>query len=99
MSIADDEIRRANRLAPQLISKNPKIHSYVVGIRPAREDGYRLEHEEVADRQGVLRHILHSYGYGQSGWARSYGSADALVQMVEDVEFRMTAGTAVKAKL
>lgn len=99
MDIVKDEILRANRLAPHLISKNPKIHSYVVGIRPAREGGYRLEHERVVDKNGRSRHILHSYGYGPSGWARSYGSADALVQMVEEVEFSVTAASVAKSKL
>lgn len=99
MNIAADEIVRANRLAPQLISKDPKIHSYVVGIRSAREGGYRLEHERVQDGRGQSRHVLHSYGYGPNGWARSYGSADALVDMVEDIEYSATVGAPVKSKL
>lgn len=39
-------------------------------IRPYREGGVRLEHEEIKDK-----HIFHNYGHGSSGVSLAYGSA------------------------
>lgn len=81
-------MRRANNLAPSVISEDASttsLHSLVVGIRPAREDGYRLEHE----RKPQGKHVLHAYGHGPNGYALSYGTADILVRMVEGVELEM----------
>ncbi|KAL4746430.1 hypothetical protein BDW72DRAFT_35283 [Aspergillus terricola var. indicus] len=83
MEIARDEIARAHRLAPEIVPSNPPEESlsYIIGIRPSREGGFRLDSEEIGDRT-----ILSAYGFGGGGYAFSYGIADALVKMVEKAE-------------
>ncbi|KAJ5627331.1 FAD dependent oxidoreductase superfamily [Penicillium herquei] len=84
---AADEMRRTNLLAPHVVSKNPDIVASIIGIRPGREGGYRLEHET---RQGSKNkvHVLHAYGHGHNGYSMSYGTADALVAMVSDLHWK-----------
>lgn len=84
MEIAKDEIARAHRLAPEIIPADPpeSALSYVVGIRPSRDGGFRLESQRIGQRN-----VLSAYGFGGGGYALSYGIADALVKMVEHVEY------------
>ncbi|KAF2716141.1 nucleotide-binding domain-containing protein [Polychaeton citri CBS 116435] len=82
-----DEIRRVNLLAPQVISKTPDVAANLVGIRPGREGGYRLEHERQHARSGDLKHIIHAYGHGHNGYSVSLGTADAIVRSVDDIEW------------
>ncbi|KAA8650905.1 hypothetical protein EYZ11_010005 [Aspergillus tanneri] len=83
MEIARDEIARAHRLAPDIIPENPSEDalSYIVGIRPSRQGGFRLDSEQIGSRI-----ILSAYGFGGGGYAFSYGVADALTKMVEKAE-------------
>ena len=83
MDIARDEIARAHRLAPEIVPADPPADSlsYIVGIRPSREGGFRLDSETIGDRV-----ILSAYGFGGGGYAFSYGVADALKAMVEKAE-------------
>lgn len=83
MEIAQDEISRAHHLAPEIVPATPPEESliYIVGIRPSREGGFRLDSERVGNRV-----ILSAYGFGGGGYAFSYGIADALVRMVENEE-------------
>jgi len=48
----------------------------VVGLRPCRTGGVRLEWERV----GTLQ-IIHNYGHGGSGVTLSWGCASEVVQM------------------
>ncbi|PYH97500.1 nucleotide-binding domain-containing protein [Aspergillus ellipticus CBS 707.79] len=83
MEIAHDEIARAHRLAPEIIPESPSEDdlSYIVGIRPSRQGGFRLDSEQQGNRI-----VLSAYGFGGGGYAFSYGVADALVKMVEKAE-------------
>lgn len=83
MEISKDEIARAHRLAPEIVPADPPEESlsYIIGIRPSREGGFRLDSEKIGDRT-----VLSAYGFGGGGYAFSYGIADALVMMVEKVE-------------
>ncbi|KAL2830530.1 hypothetical protein BDW59DRAFT_141071 [Aspergillus cavernicola] len=83
MEIARDEITRAHRLAPEIVPENPpkECLGYIVGIRPSREGGFRLDSEKIKSRV-----ILSAYGFGGGGYAFSYGIGDALLKMVEDAE-------------
>ncbi|KAI9732719.1 MAG: hypothetical protein M1818_007453 [Claussenomyces sp. TS43310] len=84
MTIARDEIARAHRLAPDVVPAQPAESdlSYIVGIRPSRDGGFRLESQKVGERT-----VLSAYGFGGKGYAFSYGIADALVGMIERAEF------------
>ncbi|KAH8424983.1 FAD-dependent oxidoreductase [Aspergillus melleus] len=83
MDIARDEIARAHRLAPDIVPENPDDEdvSHIIGIRPSREGGFRLDSEQIGDRL-----ILSAYGFGGGGYAFSYGVADALAKIVEKAE-------------
>ncbi|CUM68105.1 uncharacterized protein PRCAT00005822001 [Priceomyces carsonii] len=81
-AIVEDELRRANKLAPDVVSEDPDIAGYIVGIRPARKGGFRLEKEKVKEN----KFILHAYGFNGGGYSFSYGAAQVLERMVEDLE-------------
>ncbi|CAG7942641.1 unnamed protein product [Penicillium olsonii] len=83
LSIAQDEIARAHRLAPDIVPEHPAAHtiSHIVGIRPSRKGGFRLDSERKGDRI-----VVSAYGFGGGGYAFSYGIADAVVKMVETAE-------------
>ncbi|KAJ5963010.1 hypothetical protein N7501_007951 [Penicillium viridicatum] len=83
MDIARDEIARAHRLAPEIVPEQPAADKvgYIIGIRPSRKGGFRLESERKGNRV-----VLSAYGFGGGGYAFSYGIADALVKMVERAE-------------
>ncbi|KAB8202647.1 hypothetical protein BDV34DRAFT_200588 [Aspergillus parasiticus] len=83
MEIARDEIARAHRLAPEIVPENPPEDAldHIIGIRPSRKGGFRLESEKVGNRI-----VLSAYGFGGGGYAFSYGVADALAKMVETAE-------------
>ena len=56
--------------------------TYIVGIRPNRKDGFRLDSQSIGHRK-----ILSAYGFGGGGYAFSYGVADQLLEMVQKAEF------------
>ncbi|KAL4898151.1 FAD dependent oxidoreductase superfamily [Aspergillus ambiguus] len=81
--IARDEIARAHRLAPHVVPEHPPEESlsHIVGIRPGRDGGFRLDSQRIGSRT-----VLSAYGFGGGGYAFSYGVAEALFEMVEEVE-------------
>lgn len=83
MDIARDEITRAHRLAPEIVPATPSEDTldHIIGIRPSRQGGFRLESEKIGQRI-----VLSAYGFGGGGYAFSYGVADALTKMVEKTE-------------
>lgn len=85
MEIAKDEIFRAHRLAPEVVPAEPAEESlsYIIGIRPSREGGFRLESQAVESRV-----VISAYGFGGGGYSFAYGVADVITKMVEEAEFR-----------
>lgn len=83
LDIAQDEIARAHRLAPDIVPEHPGADavSHIVGIRPSRKGGFRLDSERRGGRV-----VVSAYGFGGGGYAFSYGIADAVVKMVEKAE-------------
>ncbi|RHZ61278.1 hypothetical protein CDV55_101299 [Aspergillus turcosus] len=83
MGVARDEIARAHRLAPEIVPADPPEESlsYIIGIRPSRQGGFRLDSEQLGQRT-----LLSAYGFGGGGYAFSYGIADWLVTAVEKSE-------------
>lgn len=55
---------------------------YIIGIRPARDGGFRLDSQNIGNRI-----VLSAYGFAGGGYAFSYGIGDALVKMVQQAEF------------
>lgn len=74
----DDEPKKSREL---------KVIADVVGRRPSRDGGMRLEVEEkqLTGTDGELRtgHVLHAYGAGGRGYEISWGVANE-VQMLAD---------------
>ncbi len=50
-----------------------------VGLRPVREDGPRIEKEQIRNVW-----VVHNYGHGGYGYQTSYGTAKAAVKLVEE---------------
>jgi FAD dependent oxidoreductase len=84
LDVAKDEIRRAHILAPEIVPAEPADAdvSYVIGIRPARQGGFRLDSQTIGNKT-----VLSAYGFAGGGYAFSYGIGDALVKMVQQAEF------------
>lgn len=51
----------------------------IVGIRPYREGGFRIEYENLADK-----HVIHNYGHGGAGVTLSWGSAIEVVRLAKN---------------
>ncbi|TEA18897.1 D-amino-acid oxidase [Colletotrichum sidae] len=56
----------------------------VVGRRPTRRGGLRLEREDA----GEGRTIIHAYGLGGRGFELSWGVAEGVVELLEDQEVK-----------
>ncbi len=61
--------RRLRRLAPVLV-RPERIIRQVVGLRPFRPSGFRVEAEQLGDKL-----LVHNYGHGGGGVSLSWGSA------------------------
>jgi D-amino-acid oxidase len=79
----DDTIKRAGLYVPWLRtrSRTDQSGSAVVCLRPARRDGIRL----AADITAASVPVIHNYGHGGSGWSLSWGCAEAVVSLVENL--------------
>lgn len=56
------------------------------GLRPGREKNIRLERE--ARPHGIEKsRIVHTYGHGGSGWSLSFGCAEDVASMVEEIVY------------
>ncbi|KAF2665882.1 D-amino-acid oxidase [Microthyrium microscopicum] len=60
--------------------ENLDIIRHAVGLRPARENGARVEKEKIGDIW-----VVHNYGHGGAGYQSSYGCAEAAVALVNEV--------------
>lgn len=61
------------------------VLQHLVGFRPSREGGTRLEREDVrlGDAAGRRTPVVHNYGHGGAGWQSSWGCADDVVALLE----------------
>ena len=78
----NDTIRRAGLYVPWLRNCLPteQAREPVVGIRPCRITGVRLELDEALTSIPVS----HNYGHGGSGFSLSWGCAEAVKKIVEE---------------
>lgn len=58
------------------------VVDHLVGFRPSRIEGTRLEREEVA-LGGKRTPVVHNYGHGGAGWQSSWGCALDAVALLE----------------
>ncbi|KAK4943901.1 hypothetical protein LTR10_016617 [Elasticomyces elasticus] len=85
-ALRDDIIRRVHENLPDAFP-SPDIKNYefvrdIVGIRPQRVGGIRLE-KEVRGGQT----IIHAYGVGGGGYVFSFGLARRVADIVNELEF------------
>ncbi|KIM21928.1 hypothetical protein M408DRAFT_79825, partial [Serendipita vermifera MAFF 305830] len=83
MDVAKRIMQRAIEACPQLVKPGEGIEGldvihHSVGLRPVREEGPRIELEELP---GNLK-IVHNYGAGGFGFQSSWGMASAALQKV-----------------
>lgn len=94
-------MRRAVEVCPGLVPDGKGVEGLEVikegvGLRPVREEGVRLEVEEVGvldemrnqGASGGKVTVVHNYGHGGFGYQSSYGCAERLVELVEGVVSR-----------
>ncbi len=62
-------------LAP-VLARHERITRTVVGLRPFRPQGFRLEREDLAGKV-----VIHNYGHGGCGVTLSWGTAAAAAEM------------------
>ncbi|GAA5976723.1 hypothetical protein JCM10908_005607 [Rhodotorula pacifica] len=103
-----DILRRAVEICPQLA--NPRgagetidlrsiLQAEVVGFRPTRDAGIRLEPGTLS-LDGGSRHlaVVHNYGHGGYGWQSMWGCAEEAAKIVGE-EMRRQSPPVYKAKL
>jgi D-amino-acid oxidase len=82
-----DILKRALELCPQLrpphrSAGDPEIIDYLVGFRPSRTDGVRLERGPTVDVDGREIKVYYNYGHGGAGWQSCYGTAEDVTGML-----------------
>lgn len=60
--------------------KKLDIKKINVGFRPMRKGGVRLEREVIKNTK-----IIHCYGFGSSGFEMSWGAAELVLELIENV--------------
>jgi D-amino-acid oxidase len=61
--------------------KEPDVLRERVGLRPFRRSGVRLEQTQLPDG----RPVIHNYGHGGSGFTLSWGCADAVLRIAQQI--------------
>lgn len=77
--VQKDILRRANIMAKgqfDYVDLEKDTIRHIVGFRPGRTGGYRVE------REGD---IVHAYGFGGSGYRYSFGAAQRVLYLVEEL--------------
>jgi hypothetical protein len=78
-----DTIKRAGLFVPWLLKCSPSDQSRppVVGIRPCRTTGVRLE----IDYNNAAVPVVHNYGHGGSGFSLSWGCAERVADLLSSI--------------
>jgi len=92
--------RRALEIFPELVPPHIRMESQkpspedlssivvreVVGFRPARKGGMRLERGKNIEVNQTSIPVVHNYGHSGAGWQSSWGCAEMVVKLVGDLE-------------
>ncbi|SPC64487.1 related to D-amino-acid oxidase [Ustilago sp. UG-2017b] len=101
--LAEKILQERAKLVPEIIPegktwKEIDVISHNVGLRPARENGVRVELETLASgaaSRGLT--VVHSYGIGPAGYQASFGIANEVADLVDG--HVATSGGKAQAKL
>lgn len=83
---ADDRARSFDAPYAPVLSQPSREIRTVVGLRPYRGNGFRLEHERFGRRD-----VIHNYGHGGCGVTLSWGCAQLAVELAETIGERRAA--------
>ena len=72
--------------APVKVDRN-RIIREVVGLRPFRDAGFRVEAERIGNKL-----LIHNYGHGGAGFTLSWGCARSVLGLVRAFSFPETPG-------
>lgn len=80
-------MKRAVKACPALTRGTGKIEDldvlrHSVGLRPVREGGARVDKERLGEDGSW---IVHNYGHGGAGYQCSYGCAEGVLKLVEEI--------------
>ncbi|KAF5374960.1 hypothetical protein D9758_000239 [Tetrapyrgos nigripes] len=91
--------RRALEIFPELVPPESQLERppvpedlnsivirEVVGFRPARKSGLRLERGHDLDVEGRLITVVHNYGHAGAGWQSCWGCAEEVVAILAKVD-------------
>ncbi|KIK68281.1 hypothetical protein GYMLUDRAFT_153595 [Collybiopsis luxurians FD-317 M1] len=90
--------RRALEIFPELVPPSLRVEGHkpvpgdldsivikeVVGFRPARKSGMRLERGSGLELKNASIPVFHNYGHSGAGWQSCWGCAEMVVKLFED---------------
>ncbi|MFT3842432.1 MAG: FAD-dependent oxidoreductase [Myxococcaceae bacterium] len=83
---ADDPRLGAEVLAAPDFTKLRETNPYVIGVRPHRKGGVRVELDQAfLEVSGGKKYVIHNYGHGGAGITLSFGTASVTADLVEEV--------------
>lgn len=83
---ADDPRLGGEVLPPPDFTRLREKNPYVIGVRPHRKGGVRLELDEgFLASSGGKKYVIHNYGHGGAGITLSFGTASIAADLVEPV--------------
>ncbi len=71
---------------PRVIVSPERVIRTVVGLRPFRRPGFRLQADRLDEKT-----VIHNYGHGGGGMSLSWGSADLAARLALDTPHRRAA--------
>ena len=82
MAVREELLRNAAKMYPGIVNSKGgfDVIKDIVGRRPAREGGMRLEVETLPNK----RPVVHAYGIGGRGFETSWGIAEDVQRMVTE---------------
>jgi D-amino-acid oxidase len=87
MAVREELVSKFVATYPAILPEGAKslsVRADVVGRRPTRKGGIRLERETI-DVGGKKREVVHAYGLGGRGFELSWGVAGAVGKLVKEV--------------
>lgn len=79
---------QARTLTPPQFDQLRDTDPFVAGLRPHREGGMRLGLARPIETGDGLRHVIHNYGHGGAGMTLSFGAAEQVADLVQQLMLR-----------